>query len=120
MNRRHFLKYTLTTVAGAVLLAPSVLKAQRGAKAAGLALVDPNDPTAKAVNYKHAGADIKDKALQTDRGGVKFANQKCEGCALYQKDKETTIGGKKAGGCALFPGKAVAAAGWCSSWSKKA
>jgi hypothetical protein len=28
--------------------------------------------------------------------------------------------GDKAGNCALFAGKQVAGAGWCSAWAKKA
>ena len=40
--------------------------------------------------------------------------QNCTNCALYQ-------GGTAAqGGCALFPGKDVLGAGWCSAYAKKA
>lgn len=124
MNRRSFLKNSLT-LAGSLVLAPVLLRAEekrRGGKAAaaGPALIDLNDPQAKALNYVHNHADVKDAKLKTDRGGVKFADQKCAGCQFYDKSKATTVGGKKAGGCQLFAGKLVEDNGWCSSWVKKA
>ena len=50
---------------------------------------------------------------------VKFksyvAGHQCSGCALYLGKA-----GDTEGACPLFPGKHVAAAGWCNSWVKKA
>lgn len=41
------------------------------------------------------------------------ADQSCSNCRLYQ-------GGDAAkGGCAIFAGKDVQAAGWCKSWTAK-
>jgi hypothetical protein len=63
-----------------------------------------DDPTAKALKY------VSDASKSTDaKPGTKCAN-----CAFYQG-----AAGSAQGGCPLFPGKAVKAAGWCSSWNAK-
>ena len=126
MNRRSFIQLALTTV-GALTLVPILVKAEerrRGggaapAAAAGLVLIDPKDPQAKALNYQHEHKDIKDKSLQTERNGIKWANQKCHNCNFYQKDKEGKASGKTAAPCQLLAGKAVASEGWCTTWAKK-
>lgn len=129
MKRRTFLQGALAS-AGLISLISSIANSEerrRGAKpaaagAGAATLVDPKDPAAKAVNYVHKNSEVKDKALTVDRTGVKFKDQKCLNCSFYQKDKESTVAGKKAGPC-LMPfanGKAVAAEGWCTSWAKKA
>ncbi len=128
MNRRDFFKHSAALAAGALLLTPFIANAQRkrssgrDAKAAGggLALLSPTESAAKNLNYVEKTSDIKDAKLKTDRSGVKFDAQKCEGCQFYDKSKETTISGKKASACQLFPNKAVTASGWCTSWVKKA
>lgn len=127
MNRRSFVQQ-IFTLTGAIVLLPVLVKAQerrRGggaatpAAAAGtLALASPKDPQAMALNYVEKHSDIKNKALQVDKSGVKWLDQKCNNCSFY--GKESTISGKAAGPCPLFPGKAVVSAGWCSSWAKKA
>ena len=127
MNRRSFIQLALST-AGALTLIPILVKAEerrRGggttpaAAAAGLVLIDPKDPQAKALSYQHEHKDIKDKALQTDRNGVKWADQHCQNCNFYQKDKEGKASGKTAAPCQLLAGKAVASTGWCTTWAKK-
>ena len=63
------------------------------------AMLSADDPTAKALSYM-------DKSTT--------AGQTCSNCQLYQ-------GGTAANGaCPIFPGKDVAAAGWCKSWVAKA
>lgn len=127
MNRRSFFQSVGVFIAGAALL-PFAAKAEgrRGgggaAAAAGTQLVDPNDRQAKSVNYVEVNTAITDKALMTDRSGVKFKDQKCKGCAFYVTDKEATTKGKKAAPCQMpfAAGKVVTADGWCSSWAKKA
>ncbi len=126
MKRRDFIQHALTVV-GAMALFPTLAQSEerrRGggataATAAGLVLVDPKDPQAKALNYVHEHKDIKDKTLQTERNGVKWADQKCQNCNFYQKDKEGKASGKTAAPCQLLANKAVAASGWCSTWAKK-
>ncbi len=126
MNRRSFFQTTLTAV-GALAFYSVIAKSEerkRGGSAttpAKAALIDPNDPAAKAVNYVHDTKNVKDTKLQIERTGVKFKDQHCSGCAFYENDKETTVGGKKAGPCKMpfAAGKLVSSTGWCTSWAKK-
>ena len=71
-----------------------------------LPLLDEADPTAVALKYV-ADATKADPAL---RPGERF----CNNCALYTGDA-----GSAAAPCSIFPGKQVAAAGWCSVWAPK-
>ena len=74
------------------------------------AMVAETDPQAQALGYKADTTKVDTKKFP------KHANeQKCSNCALYQGKA-----GAAAGGCSLFAGKQVAAAGWCSAWAKKA
>jgi len=126
LNRRSFFQAAGALV-GAAVVVPMLARAEGrrgGAKAGGAAalkLVDPKDAQAKAVNYVHVNTEIKDKALMADRVGVKFKDQKCNGCIFYQPAQEATVDGKKAAPCQMpfAAGKVVAAEGWCSSWAKK-
>ncbi|MBC7754168.1 MAG: high-potential iron-sulfur protein [Moraxellaceae bacterium] len=125
MNRRSFIQ-TALTITGALAFLPLIAKSEerrRGggaAAAAGLVLIDPKDSQAKALNYAHEHKDITDKTLQSERSGVKWTDQKCQGCNFYVKEKEGKASGKTAAPCQLLANKAVAATGWCSSWAKKA
>jgi hypothetical protein len=75
----------------------------RGADAAAaVPLVDPGAAEAKAVKY------VEDAA----RASGATAGSRCATCALYQGAEGSTQGA-----CQIFPGKAVKAAGWCSSWA---
>ena len=58
-----------------------------------------DDPTAKALGY-------------TDKSTVDGKN--CANCGIYQG------GSAASGACPIFPGKDVAAAGYCKSWVAKA
>jgi hypothetical protein len=62
------------------------------------AMLSVDDPTAKALAYTEKS---------TKEG------QSCANCNLYQG------GSAASGACAIFPGKDVAAAGWCKSWVAK-
>jgi hypothetical protein len=74
------------------------------------ALVSEKDPQATALGYV---------ADSTKADGAKYPKhtkeQHCGTCALYQGKA-----GAAAGPCPLFAGKQVSAAGWCSAWAKKA
>jgi len=61
--------------------------------------LDPNDPTAKALGY----------ITQSMKSG-----EKCNNCNQFQGNSRSAQGT-----CTIFPGKNVAAAGWCMSWVKK-
>jgi hypothetical protein len=98
-SRRRLLKKVTLGIA----LLPLATASLRRAAAADLPLVTEDDPTAKALKY------VPDASKAS---GAKPGSH-CGNCALYQ-------GGNAAqGGCLLFPGKAVKAAGWCSSWTPK-
>lgn len=74
------------------------------------AMVSESDTQATALGYK-ADASKVDKAKNP-----KFAaNQNCANCALYQGKP-----GSASGACGIFPGKLVAAKGWCTAYAKKA
>lgn len=62
--------------------------------------VDPNDAQAKALAYVNKSAK---------------ADANCANCQLY-----TGAADSEWGPCAIFPGKQVASAGWCSAWVKRA
>jgi hypothetical protein len=93
LNRRKFLIRSAAIVA----LSPSVLIGTRSAAAS---RVDPNDPQAKALAYVHESP---------------VEGNLCANCQLYTGSADAEWGG-----CAIFPGKQVAAGGWCNAWVKKA
>ncbi|HEX6834653.1 MAG TPA: high-potential iron-sulfur protein [Rudaea sp.] len=99
--RRRFFR-TAGGAIGIALLAnalPSVVQAED------LPHLTTDDPTAKALNYTEDAS----KAPPPHQAG-----QACANCNFFQ-------GGSAAyGPCQLFPGKAVAAKGWCSGYAKKA
>ena len=63
------------------------------------AVLDPSDPTAKALGYVQKSAK---------------PGQQCDNCSLYQGKS-----GDSQGPCTVFPGKTVASGGWCMTWAKK-
>jgi High potential iron-sulfur protein len=106
-TRRRF----LATVAVAVPAGAALMSAAT-ASAADLPKLDPNDPSAKALGYV---ADAKNVDRKSPLAARYAAGQTCATCQVIQgKDGEAYRP------CAIFPGKLVAAAGWCSAWAKKA
>jgi len=89
LNRRTLLKG---------IAAIPVVSALGYATTASAAMVDPNGPTAKALNYTEKS---------TTEG------QHCGNCGLYQGGDAAT------GPCPIFGGKDVHATGWCKSWVAK-
>jgi hypothetical protein len=73
-------------------------------------LLAESDPKAVELAY------VSD-AGRADRARFpKFAaTQRCSSCSVYQGGA-----GSEDGGCVLFPGKRVTAAGWCSAWTDDA
>lgn len=106
-TRRRF----LATVAVAVPAGAALMSAAT-ATAADLPKLDVNDPTAKQLNYTPNATTVNAKNPATSRY---VAGQHCANCQVIQgKDGEAYRP------CAIFPGKLVSAAGWCSAWAKKA
>ena len=95
LNRRRFVKSAATAVA----LSPSFLVLGRPVFAAEMPKVDPDDPQAKGLSYVHESPQPESL---------------CANCMLYTGSADSQWGP-----CAVFPGKLVAADGWCSAWVKK-
>lgn len=74
----------------------------RAADATSLPLLSVDAPEAKTVKYVENAAQAPDKVPDSS----------CATCGLYQGPS-----GSAQGPCQLFPGRAVKAAGWCSSWA---
>ncbi len=102
--RRKFIQLSAVAAAGCVAM-PS-----RDARADELPQLAEDDPMAKAMKYTHDASTV-DPATRNNPA----ADQTCANCALIQ-GKE----GDAWRPCQIFPGKAVAAAGWCSVWAPKA
>ena len=75
--------------------------------------LDERDPSAIALGFKHDVASIDSMAFPRRSLETGGETQFCNNCALYTVDDEEW------GVCALFPGKSVAAKGWCNAWSPK-
>jgi ribosomal protein L32 len=101
LTRRDALRRLAFGVALAPLAAASWRQAA-AADAASLPLLSVDAPEAKAVKYVENAQQAKDKV----------PGRSCANCGLYQGATGSTQGP-----CQLFPGKAVKAAGWCSSWA---
>jgi hypothetical protein len=99
-SRRRLLK----SVALGVALIPIAGLPLPAHSAAALPLVTTDDPTAKALQY----------VSDASRASGAKPGSKCANCSNYQGGA-----GSEQGGCVLFPGKAVKATGWCSSWAAK-
>jgi High potential iron-sulfur protein len=101
VNRRSLIK-NLFLGAGAAALLPS-----RRAGSAELPHLDGKDPAAVSQGYVEDAAQVDPKKYPAFVKG-----SACENCLLLQ-GKE----GQPYRPCDLFPGKSVAAKGWCKAWS---
>lgn len=106
LSRRSFVQaLVITAPAGAVLLSEQ-------ARAADMEKLDVNDPTAKALIYVEDVADVD----TSNPLAARFEpSQNCANCLQIQGTD-----GDEWRPCAIFPGKLVASAGWCSVWAPKA
>ena len=71
-----------------------------------------NEKDAQAMSLGYAADSTKVDAKKFPKH---TATQLCSNCALY-----TGKAGEASGPCGIFPGKHVAAKGWCSAYAKKA
>ena|SRR5262245_44663678 len=99
LSRRRLLR---NLALGVSLGSLAVAGARRARAASVQPLLTEDSPEAKGVRYV---ADAS-KAKGASEGNT------CATCGLYQGAT-----GSAQGGCQLFPGKDVKAAGWCSSWT---
>lgn len=100
-ERRKFLATTVCGLAGISVVTAGHVQAQT--------LVVETDTQAIALGYKANTAQVDQKKYPKHT-----AEQKCANCQLYQSKSAND------GGCAVFPGKLVAAGAWCSAYQKKA
>ena len=96
INRRQFVGKSVAVLA----VSPSLVLSSRSLVAAEAPKLDPEDAQAKALSYVHQSPK---------------ADNVCSNCQLYTGPAEAEWGP-----CAIFPGKQVAGAGWCSAWVKRA
>ena len=105
LTRRTLLK----TIAAAVPAGAIVL--QQDALAADAPKLDPNDPTAKALVYVEDPANLD----KSNPAAARYQpGQICDNCIHIQG-----VEGAAYRPCGIFPGKLVAAGGWCSVWAAK-
>ena len=71
-----------------------------------------DDPTAKALGYKHDASAV-DVEKFPKRAGEAGKKQFCDNCALYDK---TAGADAQWAPCSLFQNRPVAAKGWCNAW----
>ena len=79
--------------------------------ASDLPKVAEDDPSAAALGYLEDTTKV-DAAKYPAHGGD--VSKMCVSCALY-----TGKDGDDYGPCAIFPGKSVAAKGWCTAYAPK-
>ncbi len=106
ISRRRF-------IAGTLII--SILDISRPLLAQTLPKVAETDPTAAALGYKHNVADIDSMMFPGRETAADGDTHFCNTCILYTEESA----GSDWGACALFPGKSVAAEGWCNVWSAK-
>ncbi len=94
----------------AVAAAACLVQPGREAVADDLPHLSMDDPMAKGMRYTEDASTV-DAATRNNPA----ADQTCANCALVQGND-----GDAWRPCQIFPGKAVAAAGWCSVWAPKA
>jgi len=78
------------------------------ATAADLPALDPKDPQAMTLSFINDTTKV-DATLNPTH----TADQTCANCQQFQGKRTDARGG-----CVLFPGKSVPAAGWCKVWRK--
>jgi hypothetical protein len=105
LARRHFVSQ-LGVAAGAATLGGMLCQ---DANAADLPLVSETDSLAMAMNYKADTTKVDAKKFPAHK-----ASQTCDTCQFFQGPPGAN------GPCQIFPGKSVAAKGWCQVWTKKA
>ena len=104
-SRRAIVKGGL--IAGACIPAMGFLAGT--ATAAGLPLLDPSDPTAKALGFVSNAATVDAAANPTYK-----PTQKCATCAQFQGNA-----GDATGPCTIFAGHSVPKGGWCKVWAQR-
>ncbi len=90
--------------------APAETPAEAPAAGANLVPLNDDDPQAKALGYVSDATTVDATAQPRYEAG-----QACANCALFMGTD-----GDERGPCSIFPGRLVAATGWCSVYAPKA
>lgn len=101
-NRRFFMMQV--AAGGSALALANIAHAQAAP------MVNEKDGQAMALGYAADTTKVDAKKFPKHA-----ATQLCSNCALYSGKA-----GEASGPCGIFPGKHVAAKGWCSAYAKKA
>ncbi len=105
-DRRRVIKLA---VGGMAAIPLSSLVLSQRVVAADLPHLAADNPQAGALKY----VEDATKAARIDKGGVAADQQVCSNCQLAQTTEGDWLP------CQLFPGKSVAAKGWCSAWAPR-
>lgn len=103
LGRRKFIQLSVAVAAG------GLVTGTRNAFASDLPQLSEDDPMAKSMRYTH---DVTTIDASTRPNPAE--NQTCANCALVQGND-----GEEWRPCQIFPGKVVAANGWCTVWAPK-
>jgi hypothetical protein len=106
ISRRQLLGSSIALGVAPFMLSSSLSGA---ANAAAPPVIDPNDPTAKALGFVNDAKSVDAAANTTFK-----PTQKCATCVQYQGKA-----GDPLAPCTIFGGKSVPAAGWCKVWALK-
>jgi len=106
ITRRALFKGGL--MASALVPALGLIGKSATTAAADLPALDPHEPTAMTLGFVNDSAKVDSAA-----NPAHTADQNCANCEQFL-GKPSDI----RGGCVLFPGKGVPAAGWCKVWRK--
>lgn len=101
-DRRTFVVYSTLGAAG--LMTAGLTQAQP-------AMLLESNSQAKALGYREDSGKVISASFPKY-----VAGQKCAGCQMFR----TPQAGAATGSCAIFPGKLVAAEGWCDAFVQKA
>jgi len=112
-SRRDFLKISGAGVLGAFLGTQLLNQPLTAFAQENLPMLKEDEPQAKALGY-HADASKVDTKKWSRRAGPEGAKQFCYNCQFYQAKGDPKK--SDAAPCTIFPGKRVAAKGWCNSW----
>ncbi|PRY63556.1 high potential iron-sulfur protein [Vreelandella songnenensis] len=96
-SRRQFLRSSALSLA-ALPLGMGILS--KTAFAQTLPRLDPEAPSAQALNYVEEASDASDHPAFE-------AGERCDNCMFYTERTQ---------GCQLFPEHSVEPGGWCQSW----
>ena len=107
INRRHILKRIVfaTLIGLRVARGPGALAAVPAGPRTALT---EQEAAAKVLGYRQDARSVDAHAFPAWRRG-----QSCATCALIE------FGTARLRGCSLFPGRLVAASGWCSGWKMR-